>query len=1270
MATQVRTIKTRMNAGELSPLLDSRTDIPQYSGGCRSLKNFVPRVHGSIYKRPGQQYLGRTKRNGDEDSITCLKPFNYDTDTKFQFAFSDRCVRFWNGTTGEFITVDVSEIAPWTSTTTGGPDFYSVGSLIWSGTNHRIYGAKLVNTPAVENEPPSSVWSPSPAKRWAASTAYFKGDIVATSAADSFKANWLVINDHTASSTPDVDTTNYAPLWHLGTVTDPGVYDYNWKTAEPYVLGEKIVVQSTTGAGANLKTILKSYKCISAHTSGSTTKPGSGASWATKWVETTVPVAHSTASVSYYVGDLVKVGTSLYISTTAHTSSAANEPTDSGSPWVLVANTVPWLTTSTQRDIGDWLMVGSIFVFSLQRRKTSATITISLGSNVYFKKPDMDVDEWAAKDAYDLGDIVENDGITYVAIQDHPKDAAKEPGSDGGIEFWQKLANVESWKAAQSYGVGQYVVSGGTTYRCIQEHISGYSPSVSTPREIIVDSIYGYDSGFAVWDGLPLDFTVNDMIRFPLLEENDLFEQNTIYYVTEVGQFGGAGRYWFKFAYTLGGPSIDFSSEVTGGRFGDPLLNTVQKVFPDSGGDYLGVFADDLALGYWVADNYILELETEYTEDQIFDLKTFQVNDIVWIVHPLHRPKWISRYADSVWRLADVPWSFPPMRDENIEEDLTLTPSGVTGNITLTGAGRIFFPGMEGGYFSVAHRRNNAFTKLALSAVAASTSVKLKGNCGIFVYGATWKGELVLEISKDNSSWRPLRNWTQPVANMRTITATVTFDEPTYVRFNMTVHDAGGASDYAIIEAADSRITGLVKITAVNSSSSADATVIKELGGTGATDLWAEGAFSTYRGFPSCITMHELRIGLAGNAAEPHLVRLSSIDGFEDFQPGALDTSPFSFEMASADSNAIRWIESVNDALGIGTVGEEWVATSGSEGKIITPLNPPRVRRQSRRGSSRLGAFIVGDTLMFIQTNRLVVREFSHDAADSKWISQDMTQLAEHITASGIKQVAVARQPDTIMYCVTNDGRLITMTYDRVQQVVAWAQHETDGLYESVSTIYGSENQADQVWFVVKRTINGVERRMLERFHQQTSLYDFTSDALLLCYLDCAVVKTQSASTVVSDLEYMEGEDVTVLADGVVRGPFTVEGGQITLPTAAGKVVVGLPFTAFYQGMKAEIEDQQGTNQGKKWKLDKVAVKLYQSNGMEATSNPDDATLSWRAKEMGNTSDISSRVVLPKEFLWSIEGRATEYTNFSLRSSTPLPTNIVSIIYVLSTSGN
>jgi len=45
------------NAGELTPLVDARSDVSKYKAGCRILENMIPLIYGTAERRPGTKYI-------------------------------------------------------------------------------------------------------------------------------------------------------------------------------------------------------------------------------------------------------------------------------------------------------------------------------------------------------------------------------------------------------------------------------------------------------------------------------------------------------------------------------------------------------------------------------------------------------------------------------------------------------------------------------------------------------------------------------------------------------------------------------------------------------------------------------------------------------------------------------------------------------------------------------------------------------------------------------------------------------------------------------------------------------------------------------------------------------------------------------------------------------------------------------------------------------------------------------------------------------------
>ncbi len=214
------------------------------------------------------------------------------------------------------------------------------------------------------------------------------------------------------------------------------------------------------------------------------------------------------------------------------------------------------------------------------------------------------------------------------------------------------------------------------------------------------------------------------------------------------------------------------------------------------------------------------------------------------------------------------------------------------------------------------------------------------------------------------------------------------------------------------------------------------------------------------------------------------------------------------------------------------------------------------------------------------------------------------------------------------------------MTYERLQNVVGWHRHTTDGAFESVATTYGA-NGADEVWVAVRRTIDGQDVRYIERFRTDFRETFEQEDKVHWWYLDCArrVVNTPESATV-SGLDHLEGKSVEILADGAVSPGREVSGGAVTLQSPAGIVLAGLPFTSTLRPMKLEMPDQQGASRGRKKRIHRMLLSLHKSLGGEVSSDggarweqsiPAPPATSWTTARPSSpgTKTSSSRAVTP-----------------------------------------
>lgn len=270
--------------------------------------------------------------------------------------------------------------------------------------------------------------------------------------------------------------------------------------------------------------------------------------------------------------------------------------------------------------------------------------------------------------------------------------------------------------------------------------------------------------------------------------------------------------------------------------------------------------------------------------------------------------------------------------------------------------------------------------------------------------------------------------------------------------------------------------SGYFTITLVGSSTTASGLVGRTLLG-GASNDWAEGAFSTYRGFPSCGTFYDDRLVLACTKYERQRMWGSVIGDYYNHASNTLDDDgAWRQRVGAHKANRIRSIFSAKNLLAFTTHNEWWFDGS------VTPSNAPRERESAYGSAGSIFNLEVGHDVLYLQKPGKQVRvlRVDYDLQGVRGYRGDnLSLMAEHLTQNyRIVDWAYQAYPNQIVWSVRDDGVLLGLTYVPHQNVYAWYTVETDGEIESV-TVAGSDDE-DIVYVVVKRTINGTTKRFIE----------------------------------------------------------------------------------------------------------------------------------------------------------------------------------------------
>lgn len=398
--------------------------------------------------------------------------------------------------------------------------------------------------------------------------------------------------------------------------------------------------------------------------------------------------------------------------------------------------------------------------------------------------------------------------------------------------------------------------------------------------------------------------------------------------------------------------------------------------------------------------------------------------------------------------------------------------------------------------------------------------------------------------------------------------------------------------------------------------------------------------------YPSCVNYYQQRKIYANTKNNPQTLYTSQIGTSENFNVSRplVASDAITLTIAEKEVNEIRHIVALNDLILL-TSGAEW-KISGSDG-TFSASPAPSASPQSFYGSSNVPPVISGNMVLYVQAGGSILRDLGYTYVSDSYDGSELTIFANHLfEGKQILEMAYAKEPFRILWCVMSDGSINALTYNPKQEIAGWHRHDTDGKFESVATV--REGFEDVAYFVIKREINGKTKRYVERM--ATRIIDKTTDSI---FLDSALKYEGKPVDELSGLEHLEGKTVYVNADGGVE-EHIVKNGKITLNNDASIISVGLPYS-----FELETLDIEGENTDGLLKLiNRVAVKINKSReDFLFVSDDDTEIIQPRSIESINDSTKLITTIVDTGN-YSI---ASSEANIHLKQNKPLPLQILSI---------
>ena len=577
----------------------------------------------------------------------------------------------------------------------------------------------------------------------------------------------------------------------------------------------------------------------------------------------------------------------------------------------------------------------------------------------------------------------------------------------------------------------------------------------------------------------------------------------------------------------------------------------------------------------------------------------------------------------------------------------------------MTASDDIFAKSDEGSLFALTHFLETDYKKGTPSSTGGNLQVSVLPKSNVYVESfGFWDGNFSLEKYDPVSlQWVNVRTQSGNRSQNYSLTEENTSESIASYRVTSTEFNTGvwsGENEkqrgYITIQSIGGDYTGHVLITKYVSPTVVKGTVKKQLASTDETRDFAFAAWNGEKGYPSATGFYEDRLVFAGSKGFPQTFWTSKTGDYYNFGTSipSADDDGITATLNGGQMNGIKAIIAFGEMLLL-TAGGEFKVSGG--GKAITGSNVLS-QPQEYRGVSDVNPVTIGSRIIYVQHQGNIIRDLAYSYDVDKYTGDDLNLLASHLF-EGHKIISMTYQqiPNSIVWCVRDDGLLLGLTYIKEQDIYAWHQHTTaGGKFVSVCNIGGSTE--DKLYAVIERG-GQYYVEIMESRDKSTNVED-------QFFVDSGITYEGEATDEISGLEHLEGYIVAILADGNVLPQQTVENGKVLLGNKYKKVHVGLPIDAEIKTLPIDFTAQDGTYLSRKKRIATVTLLLKDSRGgLFGMKENELDEFKWRSNEAyGEPIGLQTG-----KFKVTIKSATYDETQqITIKQPDPLPMTVLSLI--------
>lgn len=400
--------------------------------------------------------------------------------------------------------------------------------------------------------------------------------------------------------------------------------------------------------------------------------------------------------------------------------------------------------------------------------------------------------------------------------------------------------------------------------------------------------------------------------------------------------------------------------------------------------------------------------------------------------------------------------------------------------------------------------------------------------------------------------------------------------------------------------------------------------------------LWKEGTY------PTDVDLYQDRITWTTN----NQIDATKISNYTDFNVSTSVTQDDAISIIIKDKkiNKLNTIVASNKLVAFTDSGN-FVHSNDT----FTP-NTATFHKQGSTGGASVKPLVVRDDIIYVHPMRQAISDYSYNFETDGYAGKDITILATHLfQGDKIKEMYYQQEPYSIIWVLLESGKVLACTYLRQQEVIAWTPMDFGGEVQSICVL--SDGTSQELYLAVKRNNGTFVEKMPNRLMDAPIEDRF--------FVDCGRTYKGEPISTVQGLDWLEGETVSVLADGNCILDKVVTNGEITLDTPASTITVGIPFESVLETLTFDVGGNDGSVLNRKKRVVAVSIKYIASRGGLASVN---GNREINLIEHQRRTDKGKQELKTGFYREILPSRHDESANVKIRQILPLPVTITSVI--------